>query len=152
MLFRHDVDQQPSCAAEDAAFGGTALEWAPGAEALCGEARSFMESMWWTSTFGTRRCGVEPVQRPTALVRSQCIVIWSGVIELRFHEQATRFTVFHELAHAAIAITRQPRRGGHGHEWRTWYLTMISAAYGAGWAERLADSFAASGLSYDTWQ
>jgi len=75
-----------------------------------------------------------------------------GVIEIRLHEGAARHEVFHQLAHAATLITRRTRRPGHDHEWRSSYISMVSAAYGSDWAQRLADSFSESGLSYDAWQ
>ena len=75
-----------------------------------------------------------------------------GVIEIRLHEGAARHEVFHQLAHAATLIIRRTRRPGHDHEWRSSYISMVSAAYGSDWAQRLADSFSESGLSYDAWQ
>ncbi|MEO6126064.1 MAG: hypothetical protein ABIR32_20380 [Ilumatobacteraceae bacterium] len=149
---RTDLDAAACHAAEQRAFAETALDWKPGAEALCGEARSFMETLWWTSTFGVRRCGVEPVQRPTSLSRSSCFSIMGGVIEIRLHEAAARHEVFHQLGHAATMITRKSRRPGHDHEWRTSYLAMVNAAYGADWTQRLADSFGEFGLSFNAWQ
>ena len=148
-MFRpRDVDRHAALAAEEAAYEETALALRPGAELLCNEATTFMESMWWTSTFGARRCGVEPVQRPND--PAGCMAFSGGVIEIRFSDSTARYQVFRELAHAACAITRS-RDPRHGHEWRTWYLTMLSVAYGREWAQRLADEFAAAQLSVGGW-
>lgn len=150
MIRPRDPDRAAALAAEAAAYEDTALAIRPGAELLCAEATTFMESMWWTSTFGARRVGVEPVQRPSDPTGSFGIGIGGGVIEIRFSATTPRYAVFRELAHAAVAITRT-REPSHGHAWRTWYVTMLSAAYGTGWAERLADAFADAQLSVGHW-
>ncbi|HRE02532.1 MAG TPA: hypothetical protein PLV68_14625, partial [Ilumatobacteraceae bacterium] len=105
-----------SLRAEAAAFDGTALDWQAGAEGLCGEARAFMESMWWTSTFGPRRCGVEPTQRASPR-SSECFSLGGGPIEMRFSDTAKRYEVFRQLAVAATLITRRGT-SALGPEWR----------------------------------
>jgi SprT-like family len=148
MLFQHkDPDRLIAYAAENAAFEDTRLAERPGAEALCAATVAVMDSLWWWSTFGPRRCGVEPAQRPTH--DSCCFSLAAAVIEIRYAPTATRFTIAHELAHAATVISSGTRNRGHGQTWRRWYITITDVAFGSEWAVMLTDAFRDANLILD---
>lgn len=139
-----DVDAQAVYAAEQRAFAGSFLAEHRGASALCEDTHAVMDSLWWTMTFGTRRCGVEPVQNNEP--HSACLTLGGAVIEIRYAHTDERFTIAHELAHASTSI-RRLSGPAHGHAFRTWYVALISVAFGEDWADRLIMEFTATGLS-----
>ena len=136
---RRDTETTAVYMAEEQAFRGSEMLTArPGLDALRADTEAIMSSLWWYAHLGLRKWFVHPTERGSR--GSSCTVSYGYIIDIRYADDAERFTVTHELAHAANAITyRRPDR--HGPIFRAWHVALVAAAFGEEWGLRLTDSY-----------
>lgn len=134
--------------AEDLAFEGTALDATPGEGALLAAVRAITGSGWWRRSVGPggddagSGNGIRRVR-----VRPAADSHWQPATRtLALQPDAAWFVVTHELAHAAVSLSGDIGPP-HGPGWRGWNAALVEAAFGAPFAELLAESFARHVLS-----
>ena len=131
--------------AEHRAFDGSEMLTArPGFDALRADTEAIMSSLWWYAHLGLRKCFVHPNERGTR--GSSCTVSCGCIIDIRYEDDAERYTVTHELAHAANAIAYR-RPDYHGPTFRAWHVALVAAAFGDEWGSRLTESYRDGGLA-----
>ena len=142
--WRGDHEAQAVYAAEARAFGGSEMLTArPGLDALRADTEAIMSSLWWYAHLGLRKCFVHANERGAR--GSSCTVSYGYIIDIRYEDDAERYAVTHELAHAASAIVFH-RPDWHGPNFRAWHVAFVAAAFGDEWGETLAASYRQAGL------
>ena len=142
---RHrDREAQAVYVAEARAFRSSEMLTArPGLDALRADTEAIMSSLWWYAHLGLRKCFVRANE--TGARGSSCTVSYGYIVDIRYADDAERYTVTHELAHAANAIVFH-RPDWHGPNFRAWHVAFVAAAFGDEWGETLAASYRQAGL------
>jgi hypothetical protein len=125
-------------AAEEIAFGGTALETPIPRRDVERSMAEVVDGPWW------RSCAVAvTVVTPRRDARSSSARAGDDGIEIRItDEQLTGVTVAHELAHALAGPAH-----GHDDTYRAGYIDIVAVLVGADAAARLAGAFVEVGIA-----
>jgi hypothetical protein len=127
-------------AVEDAVFGGTDADVPVDREDLHGRIADVVDGPWW-KTCGPSVTVTTPRRSTTSsTARSR---LDETPVEIRLAEsQLTTATVAHELGHALAGVAH-----GHDEVFRVAHVDVVALLCGATVAERLAETYAAFGLT-----